>query len=212
MAETEKGLDTKSRILATAKKLVLEKGFAGTSLDEILKGTGVTKGAFFHHFRSKAELGRKLVERFADDDFELFDTFTSRAAALADNPLQEVLIFLKLFDEWLDELPEPFAGCMFAVYVYENQQFDPEINEFIAKSFRRWAAYYEDKFAGVLAARRPAVEISAEELAEMAVSLLEGAFILSRAYKEPGLIARQSRLFQSFLRLLFADQPAAASA
>jgi TetR/AcrR family transcriptional repressor of nem operon len=212
MAETEKGLDTKSRIMETAKKLVLEKGFAATSLDEILRGTGVTKGAFFHHFRSKAELGRKLVERFADDDFELFDSFTSQSAALADDPLQEVFIFLKLFEEWLDDLPEPFAGCMFAVYVYENRQFEPDVNDFVAKAFRRWAAYYQDKFAAVLAARRPAVEIGAEELAEMMVSLLEGAFILSRAYDDPGLISRQSRMFRSFLRLLFAEEPAAASA
>ena len=95
----ERGRNTKGRILDTAQSLVLEKGFSGTSIDDILKTAGVTKGAFFHHFRSKADLARTLVERFAENDFALFDAWDRRADALADDPYQALLIFLKLFEE-----------------------------------------------------------------------------------------------------------------
>ena len=60
----ERGKDTRERILETAQTLVLKKGFSATSLDDIIKATGVTKGAFYHHFSSKGDLAQKLVERY----------------------------------------------------------------------------------------------------------------------------------------------------
>ena len=208
----DRGEHTKERILAAAQTQVLEKGFTATSIDDILKATGMTKGAFFHHFRSKSDLARQLVERFADNDFQMFEEWDRRAEALAEDPYQAMVLFLKLFEDWLDNLPEPFAGCMFAVYVYESRQFDDEVNDFIKQSFSRWQNYYERKFEAVLAARRPKSDITAHELAESIVSILEGAFILARSFKDPGLISRQSRLFRYYLKLLFEDAPAAASA
>lgn len=199
----ERGQDTKGRILDTAQSLMLEKGFSGTSIDDILKGAEVTKGAFFHHFRSKADLARSLVERFAEMDFALFDEWERRANALADDPYQALLIYIKLFEEWQDNLPEPFAGCLFAVYVYESRVFEDEVNDFISTSLRRWQTYYERKLEAVIASRPPKIEVTAAELAETMVSLLEGAFILARSHREPEIITRQSRMFRGYLKLLF---------
>jgi alcohol-forming fatty acyl-CoA reductase len=42
-----------------------------STLVDVLRATGLTKGAFFHHFRSKAELGRAVVERYAETDYAL---------------------------------------------------------------------------------------------------------------------------------------------
>jgi len=207
---SERGQDTRDRILDTAQTLVMAKGFSGTSLDDIIRTAGLTKGAFFHHFRSKNDLARKLVERFAENDFALFDEWDRRADALADDPYQALVIFLKLFEEWLDALPAPFAGCLLAVYVYESNLFEEDITGFVRQSLERWQGYYERKLKAVLATRRPRFEVSARALAEALVSVLEGSFILSRAYGDPGLIARQSRLFRDQLRLLF--EPAAAPA
>ena len=59
------GTATRIRLLDAAQGLVLERGFAGTSVDDVLSEAASTKGAFFHHFSSKAELGRALVERLS---------------------------------------------------------------------------------------------------------------------------------------------------
>jgi TetR/AcrR family transcriptional repressor of nem operon len=200
-----RGTDTKERILDTAEALVLEKGFSATSLDDIISATGLTKGAFFHHFRSKSDLARKLVERFAANDFALFDEWSRRAETLADDPYQAAVLFIKFFEEWLANLPTPFAGCLFAAYVYEHDAFEADINAFVRSSLERWQSYYERLFAAVLAERRAKSDITARELAETYVSAMEGAFILARAYKEPDLIVRQSRLFREHLKLLFED-------
>jgi TetR/AcrR family transcriptional repressor of nem operon len=202
---TTKGSDTRDRILDAAQALVLERGFAGTSLDDILTATKLTKGAFFHHFRSKAELGRMLLHRFAERDIAAFDEMSRRAGALADDPLQAAIVFLKLFEDELRSLPGPYPGCMLASYVYERAQFDAETQEFIAEVFRRWSAFFEDKFEQVMKTRRPKIPVTARDLAEMIVAILEGAFILSRAYDDAQLIIRQSELFRRHLQLVFGD-------
>ena len=73
-----------------------------------------------------------------------------------------------------------------------------------------WQKYYERKFAAVIAVRKPKLEVSAPELAESIVSLLEGAFILARSGEQPELISRQSRLFRGYVKLLFDDDSVAA--
>ncbi len=200
---TQKGENTRERILETAEALLLEKGFSGTSLDDVLKIAGLTKGAFFHHFKGKAELARALLERYWDNDYKLFVGFSARAQQLADDPLQETLIFLKLFEEFINDLDKPLPGCVFASYTYESRQFDPEIHEFIRDGFDKWSELYEGKFEAVLARYTPALEVSARELSEMIMSIVEGGFILSLSYRDPIFIARQSKQFRHYLQLLF---------
>jgi TetR/AcrR family transcriptional repressor of nem operon len=210
--QTSKGERTRERILAAAEPMILRNGFAGTSLDELVRETGLTKGAFFHHFRGKADLGRALVERYARNDYELFERFAAEAEAAAHDPLDEVMHFLKRFEDFIEAQSEPLAGCVFAAYTYESLQFDASVHTFIAESLKRWSALYEAKFGLVLACYPPRRPVTAGELAEMIVALIEGGFILSRSYGDPHLVARQSRQFRTYMELLFDDRAPRAAA
>jgi len=199
----EKGEQTRERILATTEPLILRQGFAGTSLDDILKATKLTKGAFFHHFKGKGDLARALVERYARNDYDLFARFAAEAEAATDDPLQQTMLFLKSFEDFIEGLAQPIGGCVFAAYTYESLQFDSSIHAFIAHSLRRWTALYEKKFEAVLARYRPARPVTARDLADMIVAIIEGGFILTRSYNDATLVARQSRQFRQYLELLF---------
>jgi AcrR family transcriptional regulator len=63
--------DTANRILIQAMRIFLEKGYHGTSVDDITQAAGLTKGALYWHFRSKEDLLKRIVEefekRFLDD-------------------------------------------------------------------------------------------------------------------------------------------------
>ncbi len=200
-----RGEDTRERILAAAEPLILRQGFTGTSIDDILKATRLTKGAFFHHFNGKGELAKALVERYARNDYELFERFAAEADKTSDDPLEQTLHFLKLFEDFIEGLPEPIAGCVFAVYTYESLQFEPSIHAFIAQSFRRWSSLYEKRFEAVLARYRPARPATARELADTIMAIVEGGFILSRSYNDPIIVARLSRQFRQYLELLFRE-------
>ncbi len=49
--------DAKAKLLDAALSVIRTKGFSATTVDELCSAAGVTKGAFFHHFKSKDELG-----------------------------------------------------------------------------------------------------------------------------------------------------------
>jgi TetR/AcrR family transcriptional repressor of nem operon len=199
----DKGAQTRERILATAEPLILRRGFAGTSLDDLVKISGLTKGAFFHHFRDKADFARALVERYARNDYELFERLSAEAEAQSDDPLEQTLTFLRSFERFIESLSEPVAGCVFAAYTYEALQFDPHIHAFIAQSFRRWSAIYEKRFEAVLARYPPAAPVTARDLAETIMAIIEGGFILSRSFNDPVAVARLSRQFRQYVELLF---------
>ena len=200
-----KGEETKTKILDAAKQLVMDRGFAGTSIDEIIKGTDVTKGAFFHHFSSKSDLAEALLNRYAEDDVNLFLHYSEKAKTLSDDPLKQALLFIGMFETFLEELEEPFPGCMFASYIYEGEQFDPTVHAFIETSLKAWEQIYEERFDAVLAMYKPKLRITAKQLAESFVCLLEGAFLVARSRNDTGLIIRQSRQFRKYLEFLFYD-------
>ena len=56
--------NTEERILKQAMRLFLEKGYHGTSIDDITQAAGLTKGALYWHFRSKEDLLKRIVEEF----------------------------------------------------------------------------------------------------------------------------------------------------
>ena len=130
-----KGQETRERMVATAEALILAKGFAGMSLDELLSQAGLTKGAFFHHFKGKSDLAKAVVERYWENDLALFQGFSDQADRLSDDALERVYIFLRLFEDYLDGLGAPAPGCIFASYTYERHQFGTDVQDYIRKSF-----------------------------------------------------------------------------
>src|SRR5688572_31931969 len=113
------GTETRERILSAAQELILNRGYAGMTLDDLLARVGVTKGAFFYHFKAKDDLARALIQRFAESDDRIYDETRARAERLSNDPLQQVLLFIGLFEEMFASLTEPYPGCLFASYIYE---------------------------------------------------------------------------------------------
>lgn len=198
-----RGESTRDRILDAAKKLVMARGFAGTSLDDVLKETGMTKGAFFHHFKSKADLARELVKRYALNDLKMFQEFDRQSQAQSDDPLEQVMIFLKLFELYISNSEEPAAGCMYAVYTYENSLFEPAVLDFVSDTLRQWTSIYVRKFQDVLDRYDPALPVTARQMAELIVAIIEGGLILQRAHGDTDTTRRQSEQFRNYLTLLF---------
>src|SRR5688500_11051015 len=87
-----KGERTRERILDVAYESIVQKGFAATSIEELVEAAGITKSGFFYHFRDKNDLARQLFDRFLNEDETIFDALAKRARELSDDPLQSLLI------------------------------------------------------------------------------------------------------------------------
>jgi TetR/AcrR family transcriptional repressor of nem operon len=65
-----------------AEAAILEKGFAATSIDELIAAVGITKNGFFYHFKDKSELAKTLLVRYVAREDALFDDLFRRADEL----------------------------------------------------------------------------------------------------------------------------------
>jgi TetR/AcrR family transcriptional repressor of nem operon len=198
-----RGEDTRTRILDTAQAMILDNGFAGVSIDQLINGVGLTKGAFFHHFRNKKELARSLIRRYSDEGMQLFKDSLKRAQKLSDDPLQQFLILIGLYEELFEGLTEPYPGCLLASYVYELQQFDDDIKDIINREFILSRTELTRLIGQIMKLYPPKAEIHPSSLADGFMSLFEGAFILSKSLNEPDITVQQLRHYKTYVELLF---------
>lgn len=198
------GTKTRTAIMDAAEQQILETGFAAASVDRMIDRAGVTKGTFFYHFASKAALARALVDRYAALDLDHLEGKMERAEKLARDPLQQLLIFVGLFEEEMDSLTEPYPGCLFASYVMEAGLFDEATMGTVVETFQTWRTRIGAKLRDIAARHPPRLEVDLDSLADMISVIFEGAFLMSKTYEDPATVAQQLRHFRNYLELLFA--------
>src|SRR3546814_13315782 len=118
------GSATRTAIMDAAQTLILETGFSAAAIDSIIARAGITKGAFFYHFKSKTDLAHALLERYAANDAAALERPLQRAETLSRDPLQQVMICFGLFEADLAALEVPYPGCLSASLPYAAPLFD----------------------------------------------------------------------------------------
>ena len=198
------GAPTREKLLDASQELINRRGFAGTSIDQIIAETGVTKGAFFYHFKTKQDLARALIQRFAAADQELMRSSMERAENLSPDPVQQMLIFVGLLLEVAEDLDkETQPGCLFATYCFEQGLFDDETYDVISDAMLGWRRVVGEKLRAAAERTPPRAEVDLDALADMVTVLFEGAFVVSRSLKGPGVFSAQLRHYRTYLQLLF---------
>ena len=198
-----KGEETRERILDRAQAMILECGYAGVSIDKLIQSLGLTKGAFFHHFRNKNDLARSLIRRYADQGLELFSDNLARAKKLTDDPLQQFLVLIGLYEEIFEDLTEPYPGCLLASYVYELQQFDEQTRAIINEEFVLSRAELSKLIGEIMTIHPPCRDVDPVSLADGFMSVFEGAFILSKSLDEADITIQQLRHYKNYIELIF---------
>jgi TetR/AcrR family transcriptional repressor of nem operon len=202
------GTATRTAIMDAAQTLILETGYAAASVDAVIARAGITKGAFFYHFKAKADLAKALVQRDAARDAAHLEHNLSRAESLSNDPLQQLLICMGLFEEELAQLAAPYPGCLYASFVYEAQLFDAETMGVVHEVFAHWTARISAKLTEIVARYPPRLPVDIRTLAEMSLTQAEGAYILSKVNRDARAPAAQFRHYRNYLELLFAPQGA----
>jgi len=202
-----KGERTRLKLLELAQRAIIEKGFHATSIEELVDAAGITKSGFFYHFSDKQDLARQLIQHWVDDDVAMWDALEQRARTLSDDPLQSLLIFIKLFAEAMDNLPEGHPGCLSAAITYQTRSFDPEVIRLNQEGLLTWRHRYSRWIEEVLALYDPRVPIDPVTLADHFAVLADGGIISAQIYNDKLLIGRQARLFHDLVKAAFQPSP-----
>ncbi|OQW55805.1 MAG: TetR family transcriptional regulator [Proteobacteria bacterium HN_bin10] len=198
-----KGEQTRERIMDIAQDAVLHKGFASTSIDEIICEAGITKSGFFYHFRDKNDLAKALLQRYTDEEWKVFDQPFKQADELSDDPLHGFLIFLKLFADLMSDLPNGHPGCLVASYVYQDFLFSKEVRDMTTQGHRIWRERFRKRLDRIAERYPPRIEVNLDDLADMLSAVADGGIILSKSLHDPSILPRQIMQYRAYLKLVF---------
>lgn len=201
----KRGEDRRENILEVAEQIVLQKGFSGMSIEEVLEGAHITKGGFFYHFSSRDDLARALIQRYLQADEKVFHELFDRARSLSEDPLQQMLIFMNLLCEAMEDMADVHPGCLVASYTYASQIFDDEIRILVESGTLDWCRIFREQLEMIEESREPAIEVELDTLADMLSSMIEGGIILSRVLDDKYVLVNQLKQYRNYLRMLYGD-------
>lgn len=198
-----KGEQTRERIMDIAQDAVLHKGFASTSIEEIIAEAGITKSGFFYHFRDKNDLAKALLQRYTTEEWKVFDSLFKQADELSEDPLHSFLIFLKLFADLMGDLPNGHPGCLIASYVYQDFMFSGEVRALTTEGHQIWRKRFRAKLDAIVTRYPPRIEVNLDDMADLLSSVADGGIILSKSLHDPSLLPRQILQYRNYVKLVF---------
>jgi TetR/AcrR family transcriptional repressor of nem operon len=175
--------DRRSQIVDAAARLIAERGFQQTSIDDVIREARLSgKSHFYHHFASKEELGYEVLER-------QFARFAERGLAILREPMIDPLERLALFIDTVVAL-QAARGCRegspFGSLAAEMADAHEGFRTRIEDVFARWSAQIE----ALLTEARDRLHdgVDAARLSRFIVATLEGALLVSRASRDVGAL------------------------
>jgi TetR/AcrR family transcriptional repressor of nem operon len=189
----------RDKLLSAALSLVREKGYASTSVDELCAQAGVTKGAFFHHFRTKDALAVAAANHWSVLTAAFFSSAPYHKHS---DPLDRVLGYLDFRKAILKgELAE--FTCLVGTMVQEVYLTNPEIRAACEASIIGHAAEIEADISKAMKRYRIRGSWSAGSLALHTQAVIQGAFILAKARGGAAIAAASIDHLRRYIQLLF---------
>jgi len=182
---------SKEKLVQAARDLMLAQGYPITSVDEIIKAAGVSKGSFYHYFDSKEELGLTAMHEFLADG----------AALMMDGPFQDVadpekraIAFLKHVESIAMRLWD--HGCLLVMFSVDLAGTSPRVREETTAVLLGLV----ERLATIL---RPLAKdgggnmpMTAKAMANMYLAIIDGSLVYARATGDSGSIVRNLRAFR----------------
>lgn len=177
---------SKTRLLDAALRVIRAKGYTAATLDDICAAAGVTKGSYFHHFKSKEEMALMAVEHWNTMTGGLF---AQAPYTLIADPRDRVLAYIDFRSEILQgELPD--FTCLLGTMVQEVFETHPRIRDACNAGIRGHAATIAADLTQAKALYVPDADWDPMVVALYTQATIQGAFILAKAEGGPEIAER----------------------
>lgn len=192
--------EARTRLLEAARDVIRTQGFTATTVEELCKAAGVTKGAFFHHFENKEALGVAAAAYWAETTSAFF---ADAPYHNHDDPLDRLIGYVEFRKAIIDGDPAEFT-CLAGTMTQEVYGSHPAIRDACAASIFGHAATLEPDIAAAMAARGITAEWTAASLAAHTQAVLQGAFILAKAAGSRAIARDSVDHLKRYIEMLFA--------
>ena len=179
------GRSTRDVVIRAARRLVGVQGYQATSLDDVLRESGVGKGNFYHYFRSKESLGHAILDEVVAAFLER--TLEPCFADPAGRPLAQIRCFLDRLLA-LQRESNCIGGCALGNLASELSDVHEGFRERLAGIFSAWGARLTQALGDAQRAGEIDSACAPETIARFLVASLEGAILLTKVSKDIGAL------------------------
>ena len=165
----------RDKLIEASSELIRCNGYGPTTVEQICSHAGVTKGAFFHYFKSKEELAVAALQAW---DQAVTHLFTSADYQQIEDPCEKVCGFLA-FSQRVFSDPNTVRSCLAGTTVQEVAHSNEPIRRAANACFEHCLAHLTELIAAAAAHR--GIDIDAKALSAMWTAAVQGALILYKA-------------------------------
>lgn len=169
---------TQRKIINAAERLILKRGYEGTSLNDVVAAAGVSKGALFHYFRSKQAVSIDVLEKYAVE--QIFIPLEKNVTGAA--TVKQGLL------DWLQETYNAYAqwkftgGCLIGNFALELADRDEEMRERLKAIIQQW----ENQLVGFLKplAAEGKMTMEPRQFARLLIAAYQGVTMTAKVHKD----------------------------
>lgn len=188
-----RGEQTREQILKAARRLFAKRGYHSTSVYDLFEDSGISKGAFFHHWKTKEELALTVFDGVREDfDRHFFSVLADEQKSRA--RIESIL--LKLSD--LSSDPQWVYGRIFALWCAELASDEEKVGVAVGILRSRWMALWKELIKRAQQEHDLRSDLNAENLSFLVISSISGVLLLCGT--QPGGNARTA--FETLRRTL----------
>jgi TetR/AcrR family transcriptional regulator, transcriptional repressor for nem operon len=169
---------TRDRLIESARHLFWERGYAGTSMADLLSHAGVNSGSFYHFFESKEALLRAVLEMYLG---ALRPMVVDPAFGRTDDPIARIFAILEGYRERI-LLTECHYGCPLGRLALEIDPENRPAHHLLAENFRGWIQAVRECLDRAQGQGQLPPGTDCEALATFVLAVMEGGVMLSRSY------------------------------
>ncbi|HBI46157.1 MAG TPA: hypothetical protein DDY78_25385 [Planctomycetales bacterium] len=196
-----RALATREKILQAAARLFALKGYHDAKLEEVLYAAQVTKGAFFHHFRDREDLGFAVLDWHMEQRRQLLDVIEQELPlAKQVDPLQQVFRRLDAVQEMVRRREGCKGGCIIGNMSTALSDCHDGFRKRLAECFDEMAQEFLPHLEAAARQGRVTRRTNTSELARYIVTVIEGAIMQARTLGDAKLLPRQLAYLKEHLK------------
>ncbi len=191
--------EKKRKLLDASLQLMLAKGYHATTVDEICEVAKVTKGSYFHYFKSKEDAAKETLTYFGRLQQGMLQNAGIEQEQDSWTRLQKFLDFYVL----VSRNPDLPKSCLASTFAQELAEDYPELRMMCEANFGMNAQPLIAIITDCKQDYMPQAVFDPATVAEYFISLYQGSLILAKAKQDPTIIATNVEQFRAYTQMLF---------
>lgn len=194
-----KAQETKIRIIEQAATLFNQQGYAGSSMSDLMRVTGLQKGGIYNHFSSKDELALAAFDFSAQRMQQQF----MGALKGKRHAIDRLLAILNIYEHLLDDPPVP-GGCPILNTAVESDDTHPALRERAQRAMDAWRQLIQRIVDKGIQRGELRSTIAPDTIATILIATIEGGVMLSKLYGDAVYLQRSLDHLKTYVQQLAA--------